>query len=209
MSAVIKSFYLRYSTSMKSQFQAWVRYIFSESHQLPSASTKDLVSESQLKPASSSETSIMSASYSDLKKEVEIYGALSLIVGTIIGSGIFASASTVAEKSGSVGMILLVWTGCGILAMLGSLCYIELGLSIETSGGEYTYLFKAFGPVVAFMHSWSSNLVIRPASMSAICLAFGNYVVEPFFTNEACDSNEVKKAYLAKLLAALAIGKYN
>ena len=168
----------------------------------PSASTEVLTSRSQLES-----TSEIAAFSPGLKKEVGIYGGLSLIVGAIIGSGIFASASVVAVKSGSVGMMLVVWIGGGVLAMLASLCYIELGLLIKTSGAEYPYLFKAFGPLTAFLFSWSSNILLKPASMSVICLTFGNYVVEPFFSSENCGSIEARKNFLAKLLAALAIGE--
>ena len=61
-----------------------------------------------------------------MEKAVGLVGGISLIVGTMIGSGIFASASAVANYSGSVGMTLLVWVGCGVLSMMASLCYVEL-----------------------------------------------------------------------------------
>ena len=144
-----------------------------------------------------------------LRKQVGLVSGISLIIGTMIGSGIFASASTVAQRSGSIGMMLFVWTGCGVLATAGALCYAELGTMITESGAEYAYLHRAFGPVGAFMFSWTANLVLKPSSLSAICLAFGNYVVEPFYPSETCGSDSAAdKSLMAKLLAAFAIGQY-
>jgi len=65
----------------------------------------------------------------------------------MIGSGIFASASGVFSQAGSVGLTLSVWTGCGISAMLGALCYCELGTMILKSGGEFVYLLEGLGHV--------------------------------------------------------------
>ena len=86
----------------------------------------------------------------EMEKTVGLVGGISLIVGTMIGSGIFASASAVAENSVSVGVTLIVWVGCGIVAMMASLCYIELGVSIPKSGGEYSYLLEAYGEIPLF-----------------------------------------------------------
>ena len=82
-----------------------------------------------------------------LRREVNIFGAISILIGTIIGSGIFS----VANRVESVGASLLVWTGCGVITMLGSLCYLELGTTFPKSGGEVVYLREAFGPLPAFM----------------------------------------------------------
>ena len=140
----------------------------------------------------------------EMEKTVGLVGGISLIVGTMIGSGIFASASAVAEYSVSVGMTLIVWVGCGILAMLASLCYIELGVSIPKSGGEYSYLLEAFGEIPAFLFSFVSAIILRPASVAAIVLATGNYIVEPFF---GLDCEPTNKILIAKMLAAAFLGE--
>ena len=139
------------------------------------------------------------------KRTVGLIGGISLIVGSMIGSGIFASAATVANKSGSAGMMLVTWCGAGLIATFGALAYAELGTMIPVSGGEYTYLAKAFGPVVSFMFSWVSVTVLKPSAISAICLACGNYIIEAFFPN--CTPEGVNKEVLSKIVAALAIGK--
>ena len=140
----------------------------------------------------------------EMEKTVGLVGGISLIVGTMIGSGIFASASAVAEYSVSVGMTLVVWVGCGVLALLTSLCYIELGLSVTKSGGEYSYLLEAFGEIPAFLFSFVSAVILRPASVAAIVLATGNYIVEPFF---GLDCEPTNKILIAKMLAAAFLGE--
>lgn len=114
-------------------------------------------------------------------KQVGLIGNVSLIVGTMIGSGIFASASGVFSQAGSVGMSLIVWGGCGVIAVLGALCYAELGTMIPKSGGEFAYLLEAFGAPGAFLYSWTSVTLLRPSQTAIIALAFGKYVAEPFF----------------------------
>ncbi|XP_037078394.1 b(0,+)-type amino acid transporter 1-like [Pollicipes pollicipes] len=111
-----------------------------------------------------------------------------IIVGTMIGSGIFVSPKGILEGSGSVALSLLVWFGCGVLSMLGALCYIELGLLIPESGAEFTYLFhglgplhRFLGPLPAFLQSWSTNLLTLPASTAVLSLAFAEYCIQPFY----------------------------
>ena len=141
-----------------------------------------------------------------MEKSVGLVGGISLIVGTMIGSGIFASASAVANYSGSVGMTLLVWVGCGVLSMMASLCYVELGVSVPKSGAEYAYLLEAFGEIPAFLFTFVSAIILRPASVAAILLTAGNYVVEPFFRSDCESSNKI---LTAKLLAAAFLGETN
>ncbi len=142
-----------------------------------------------------------------VKRQVGLLSGISLVIGTMIGSGIFASAKTVATRSGSVGMILLTWIDAGMIAMFGALSYSELGTAIPVSGGEYSYLMKGFGPIAAFMFSWVSIVVLKPSSISAICMACGDYITEAFFPAD-CSEMSITKNQIAKILASLAIGGY-
>lgn len=135
-----------------------------------------------------------------LKRRVGLLSGVALIVGTMIGSGIFVSPKGVLLRSGSVGLSLIIWAGCGILSLLGALCYAELGTMITKSGAEYSYMMDAFGPLPAFLFSWVSVLVLKPSMMAIICLSLGEYVIEPLYIGCRPDILSVK------LVAALAIG---
>lgn len=139
-----------------------------------------------------------------IEKTVGLLGGTSLIVGTMIGSGIFASSSAVAVYAGSAGMMLVAWVGCGILVLMASLCYVELGVAIPKSGAEYAYILEAFGEIPAFLFTFSSTIVIRPLAVAAILLSAANYIVEPVF---GLDCEPANKVLIAKLLGALFLGE--
>lgn len=139
-----------------------------------------------------------------LLRELGLSSGVSLIVGCMIGSGIFASPKWVMMYSGSVGFTIIVWSLCGLVSLLGSLCYIELGLTIPKSGGEYAYLAEAFGPMSAFLFSWTQVLVYRPSSFAIILLTFSYYAMEPIFPG--CSGRKDLQP-LIKLITALAMGK--
>ena len=139
-----------------------------------------------------------------LKRVLGIPGGVAFLVGSIIGSGIFATPKWVLINTGSVGLSLVVWTLGGVIALLGSLCYIELGTMMAKSGGEYTYLSKAFGPLAGFMVSWVFVLFVKPAGTIMVLLVFASYAMEPFFPG--CGDRE-DLVPLRKLLAAAALGK--
>ncbi|KAM6953036.1 cystine/glutamate transporter isoform 2-T2 [Lycodopsis pacificus] len=111
-----------------------------------------------------------------LGKKVTMLRGISIIVGTIIGAGIFISPKGILKHSGSVGMSLIVWIACGVLSLFGALCYAELGTCIKKSGGHYTYILEAFGPQMAFIRLWADLIAIRPAAMAVISLAFASVV---------------------------------
>ncbi|KAH9529449.1 b(0,+)-type amino acid transporter 1, partial [Dermatophagoides farinae] len=130
-----------------------------------------------------------------LKRRVGFISGTALIVGTMIGSGIFVSPKGVLERSGSVGMSLIVWIGSGLISLLGALCYAELGTLITKSGAEYSYILESFGGLLAFLFSWISVFVLKPSMLSIICLTLSEYVVQPFFPE--CQPNN----FAIKLIA--------
>ena len=139
-----------------------------------------------------------------LKRTVGIPGGVAFLVGTMIGSGIFATPKWVLIYTGSVGLSLVVWSLCGLVALLSSLCYIELGTLIPKSGGEYAYLMEALGPLPGFLVSWVFVLFIKPAGAIMILLVFAAYAIEPIFPG--CGSRE-DLVPLVKLLAVAALGE--
>lgn len=136
-----------------------------------------------------------------LKKEVGLISGITLIIGTMIGSGIFISPKGVLLGSGSIGLTLLVWAGCGVIALGGSISYIELGTTIRMSGAEYAYLLKGMGELPAFLFAWTSTIILKPSSVAAIAVAFAEYATQPFFPG--CTPPQP----IMKLLAVFCIGK--
>ena len=137
----------------------------------------------------------------ELKKNLSLLNGIGLIVGTIIGAGIFISPAGVLGNTGSVGLSMCVWLACGVIASFGALCYCELGTAIPKAGGEYHYLFASFGPIPAFLFSWTAILVIKPSGIAGIAVVFGSYVTKPFYPD--CDP----PIHLVKLLGFSCIGK--
>ncbi|XP_058272624.1 cystine/glutamate transporter isoform X1 [Hemibagrus wyckioides] len=116
-----------------------------------------------------------------LRRSISLGPAVSFIVGCMVGSGIFIAPKGVHMNTGSVGLSLLVWVLCGFLSTCGALCYAELGTSFKKSGAHYIYILETLGPLPAFLRLWSEFIFIRPAVSAYIALAFGHYVVDPFF----------------------------
>ncbi|XP_021352770.1 b(0,+)-type amino acid transporter 1-like isoform X1 [Mizuhopecten yessoensis] len=124
----------------------------------------------------------------NLKKRVGLTSGIALIVGTMIGSGIFISPKGVLMGTGSVGLSIIVWVGCGVLSLMGALSYAELGTMITRSGAEYAYLKEAFEPmhktlgsIPAFMYAWTSVLILKPALFGVVAMSFALYSTEPFY----------------------------
>jgi basic amino acid/polyamine antiporter, APA family len=99
-----------------------------------------------------------------------------IVVGTVIGSGIFLTPGSVVRAAGSGGMALVAWTVGGVLSLLGALTFAELGASRPQSGGLYVYLRDAFGRAPAFLFGWTMFLVIGSGSLATLAAAFPRYV---------------------------------
>ncbi|XP_073178801.1 cystine/glutamate transporter-like isoform X2 [Lepidochelys kempii] len=116
-----------------------------------------------------------------LRKKITLTRAIALTIGTVVGSGIFIAPKGVLKNSGNVGLSLVVWLACGILSLFGALSYADLGTSITKSGGHYIYLLETLGPLPAFLRLWAEFVMIRPANIAVVSLAFGRYLIEPLF----------------------------
>ncbi|NWX88295.1 S7A13 protein, partial [Nothoprocta pentlandii] len=134
-----------------------------------------------------------------LKRNIGYFEGVSFIIGTIVGAGIFVSPTGVLKHSLlNVGVALVIWTASGLVSLMGSLCYAELGTALPLSGGEYSHIKRGLGALPAFLFIWTSMLT-KPVSNAARALLFAEYATQPFYGR--CPVPEVLKKCLA--LAAL------
>lgn len=117
----------------------------------------------------------------ELKKQVTLMQGVAIIVGIIIGSGIFVSPVGILQNVNSVGLSFIMWAVCGVYNMLCALCYAELGATFPQSGGEYVYIKNAFGDFMGFVSLWINFLLICPVGIAAASLIFTTYLLKPVF----------------------------
>ncbi|ELU16601.1 hypothetical protein CAPTEDRAFT_170083 [Capitella teleta] len=124
-----------------------------------------------------------------LKRHITLFGAVLIMVGNVIGSGIFLSPKGVIENSGSVGASLIIWTATGVYNLAQALCYAELGTIIPRAGGDYSYIYEVFGPWPAFMCAWIHVVVIASSSCAVIARTAGLYLLQPLSLD--CDVGNI------------------
>ena len=113
------------------------------------------------------------AEKTEFKKEIDLFGGVSILAGIMIGTGIFLSSGGALSAAYSNPLLtVLVWFVAGIVTLLAGLCYGELGASMPTSGGSYVYLSKAYGNFVGFLSGLSNFLVGYSGSIAAIAVGF-------------------------------------
>jgi len=116
-----------------------------------------------------------------LKPTLGLVQGCTIIVGSIIGSGIFIAPGGVLQKTGSVNMSLIIWILSGLFSMIGAYCYAELGLLIRKPGGDYTYILDSLGPFVGFIRLWAECLIVRPCTITIVALTFSKYAIKLLF----------------------------
>lgn len=138
-----------------------------------------------------------------MKRSLGLWNGIAIIIGVIVGSGIFVSPKGVLLNTGSVGASLVVWALCGLLALLGALCFAELGTSIAASGGEFTYINLAYGPMASYLYIWVLVLIIMPCSNAISALTFANYCLQPLFEVNSTPPEEAIRLLALAILMLL------
>ena len=134
----------------------------------------------------------------ELPRAIGTLGAIAVVVGTIIGSGIFMVPHDVALQVGSIPTVFLVWIVGGALALAGSLSLAELGAATPEAGGVYVYLRDAYGKLAAFLYGWAALLVIESGGIATLAVAFGIYT-STFFPLTPLEQKLVASAVIAVL----------
>ena len=103
-------------------------------------------------------------------------GAVAIIVGIVIGAGIFKTPSMVASVTGDIGWLVLIWCAGAIISLAGALCYAELSTAYPHAGGDYHFLSLAYGKNISFLYAWAKAMVINTGSIALLAFVFGDYM---------------------------------
>lgn len=114
------------------------------------------------------------------RKELSLFDSTCLIVGIIIGAGIYETAPTVASSVTHWWGILALWVVGGLLSLAGALCYAELASAYPREGGDYVYLSRAYGPWAGFMFGWIQLVIVRPGDIALMAFVFARYAQRLF-----------------------------
>ncbi|MBV9506046.1 MAG: amino acid permease [Acidobacteriia bacterium] len=116
----------------------------------------------------------------ELQRDLGPWAAASIVVGTVIGTGIFLVPSTMIQRVGSVPLVFAVWIVGGTLSLAGALSYAELAAALPEAGGEYVYLREAYGPLWGFLYAWTQMWVAKSGSIAALATGFFLYFADFF-----------------------------
>lgn len=120
-------------------------------------------------------TGLASEADAQLERAIGLGGATLLVIGSVIGSGIFLTSGIMLQELPSTSLMLVAWAAGGLLAMAGGLTYAEMGSMFPRSGGLYVYLSEAYGPVWGFLFGWAGLLVILTGSVATVAVGFAEY----------------------------------
>lgn len=144
----------------------------------------------------------------EFKRELGLIDSTMIVIGSMIGSGIFIVSADIARTVGSPGYLLLVWLITGAITITAALSYGELAGMLPHAGGQYIYLREAYNPLVGFLYGWTLFLVIQTGTIAAVAVAFAKYtaVIIPWFSeNNILFSIFGLKISAAQLLAILSV----
>src|SRR5215475_11204510 len=123
---------------------------------------------------------------SEFSRGLGLFDSTMLVVGVMIGSGIFIVSAEMSRQIGSPGWLFVAWIIAGALTIAGALCYGELAAMMPHAGGMYVYLREAFGPLWGFLYGWTLFTVIQTGTIAAVAVGFARYTgyLLPWFSEE-------------------------
>lgn len=150
----------------------------------------------------------------DLVRDLGVRHATAVVVGTIIGSGIFLVPTEMMQAVGSARLVYLAWLVGGLLSFFGALTYAELGAMRPQAGGEYVYVRDAYGPLAGFLYAWTWFIIAKPASIATVTTGIvrilGTFPALNFFSNHMIDRPfPVSYGQLVAIAATLLISFLN
>src|SRR3954466_11714041 len=111
----------------------------------------------------------------EFRRGLGLYDSTMVVVGSMIGSGIFIVSADMARTIGSPGWLLVAWVVAGLLTIVGALSYGELAAMMPRAGGQYVYLREAFSPIWGFLYGWTLFLVIQSGTIAAVAVGFARF----------------------------------
>lgn len=134
-----------------------------------------------------------------IRPQLGLFDAISIIIGIVIGASIYKAPPLIFGNVSDPLTGLGVWAGCGLLALIGALCYAELASTYPKAGGDFVYLTRAFGPWLGFLFAWAQLVVIVAGSVGAMAFVFGEYTTGLFALGGDKTADEVWAASFAVL----------
>jgi len=121
-----------------------------------------------------------------LKKSLNLFDSTALVIGSMIGSGIFIVSADMSRTLGAPGWLMLTWLITGILTIIAAVSYGELASLMPHAGGQYVYLREAYHPMFGFLYGWTFFLVIQTGTIAAVAMAFAKFsgVLFPWFSEK-------------------------
>src|SRR5882724_5810824 len=112
----------------------------------------------------------------EMKRELGLFDGTMLVVGSMIGSGIFIGSGDIMRNVGSAGWLIAIWLITGFMTITAAVSYGELSGMFPKAGGQYVYLKEAYNPLIAFLYGWSYFAVIQTGTIAAVGVAFAKFM---------------------------------
>jgi len=112
------------------------------------------------------------------KRQLNLFDTICIIVGIVIGTGIYETTPSIATAASSSLVLVGMWVAGGLLSLIGALCYAELASTYPESGGDYVFLTRAYGRPMGFLFAWSEFFVVRTGNVGLMAIIFGRYAAQ-------------------------------